>query len=196
MSCLAAAVGTDGTFIGADSQWTYDEVLKNPYGGKICGMSGKGFLIAYDSSVRGGQIINRAIKTLKLKARKPPWTLDMAINLAEFIKNVMETHGSAQKPQESGDLPDSPTEMLLATPGHIFGIYKDYAVYEDPKYTALGSGRDFALGAFHSMEGLKMSAEEKVRAAVEAACRFDPFVSGPIQIQRVFYNPQKRKKKS
>ncbi len=194
MSCLAAAVGTDGTFIGADSQWTYDESLKNPYGGKICGSPGKGFLIAYDSSVRGGQILNRAIRGLR--ARKPPWTLDMAIDLAEFIKRVMENHGTPDTTQESGELPDSPTEMLIATPEKIFGINKDYAVFMDPNYSALGSGRDFALGAFHSMDGLKMSAEAKVRAAVEAACRFDPFVSAPIEIQRVFYNPKKRKKKS
>ncbi len=194
MTCLASAIGDDGTFLGADSQWTYDEALKNPYGRKICGRPGQGFLIGYDASVRGGQILNRAIKNMK--ARKPPWTLDMAIDLVEHIKRVMENHGTPEKMQESGELPDSPTEMLIATPGKIFGVNKDYAVYEDQKYTALGYGRDFALGAFHSMEGLKMKAEEKVRAAVEAACRFDPFVSAPIEIQRVFYSPKKRKKKS
>lgn len=193
MTCLASTIGDDGTFLGADSQWTYDETLMNSYGGKICGIPGQGLLVAYDSSIRGGQILNRAIRGLK--ARKPPWTLDMVIDLAEFIMKVMENHGSKSMPNESGDLPDSPTEMLIATPGHIFGIYKDYSVYEDPKYTALGSGRDFALGAFHSMEGIKMSAEKKVRAAVEAACRFDPFVSPPIEIQRVYYAPKKRNKK-
>lgn len=186
MTCLAGAVGSGGeTWIGADSQWTYGESLQQPYGKKIMGIPGHGFLVAYCGSVRGGQLLNRILQNIK--PTPPPWNLNMAIDLAEYVKRQMQKNGLKKEGKDPGDMPKGPSQMLIATPGRLFGVHGDYAVSEDPKFMANGSGRDFALGAFYAMEKKPLTARLKVQMAIEAACRFDPSVSKPIVIQQVAY---------
>lgn len=188
MTCLAAAVDQKSgeTYIGADSLWSFGSYLVQPKGGKIIGPPGKGFLIGYCGSVRGGQILARII--CDIKPTPPPWNMDMAIDLAEYIKRSMEKHGVKDKADHDGKLPHSPTSLLIATPGRLFSVGYDYSVSEDTKWMANGSGRDFALGAFHVMEDIPIwPTRLKVEKAIQTACDYDPHVGGPIEIKEVTY---------
>ena len=57
------------------------------------------------------------------------------------------------KPDEEEDDPYESGQMtvLLASPGGIFGVYSMREVYAFEKFWAIGSGRDFAIGAMHAV---------------------------------------------
>jgi len=192
MTCLAAAVDQKSgeTYIGADSLWSFGSYLVQPKGKKIIGSPGKGFLIGYCGSVRGGQILTRAM--YEMKPVLPPWNIDMAIDLAEYIKRIMEKHGVKDQADKDGKVPHSPTALLIATPGRLFNVGYDYSVSEDTKWMANGSGRDFALGSFHAMDYvIGCTTRLKVERAIQAACDYDPHVGGPIEIKEVTYEEKK-----
>jgi ATP-dependent protease HslVU (ClpYQ) peptidase subunit len=67
----------------------------------------------------------------------------------------------------------SQIDALIANPKGIFGIYSWREVYEFEKFWALGSGRDYALGALFANYDLINEPEQIAEIAVTAACEFD-----------------------
>ena len=55
-------------------------------------------------------------------------------------------------PKEEEDDPYESTQMtaLIANPSGIFGVYSMREVFEYTRFWAVGSGREFALGAMHT----------------------------------------------
>ena len=74
--------------------------------------------------------------------------------------------------------------------GRIFIIWSDYQVLEERNnYTAIGSGRDLALGAFYALRKEEMLAKDRVRMALEAAEKFNNAVHRPFKILTLPYAP-------
>ena len=75
--------------------------------------------------------------------------------------------------------------ILLANRFGIFGLDSDRAVMRYRRFTAIGSGAPYALGAMHARyEGPEL-AEDVALAGVEAAVEFDDGCLGPITMKRV-----------
>lgn len=71
---------------------------------------------------------------------------------------------------------------LIANPYGIFGLYQMRSVQEYSKFYAMGSGYPFALGAMHAIYDKADTAEEIVRAGLEAAAIFDDRTASPFEI--------------
>ena len=76
----------------------------------------------------------------------------------------------------------SQIDGLIANPNGIFGIYSWREVYEFEKFWALGSGRDYALGALFSVYDIFDEPEQIAETAVKAACEFDDGCGLPLTI--------------
>jgi ATP-dependent HslUV protease, peptidase subunit HslV len=78
-------------------------------------------------------------------------------------------------PKEEEDDPYESTQItaLIANPHGIFGVYSMREVFEYTQFWAVGSGKEFALGAMHALYGRLRTASEVATAGVEAGATFD-----------------------
>ena len=78
-------------------------------------------------------------------------------------------------PKEEEDDPYESTQItaLIANASGIFGVYSMREVFEYTQFWAVGSGREFALGAMQSLYGRLRSATAVAKAGVEAGAVFD-----------------------
>jgi ATP-dependent HslUV protease subunit HslV len=87
-------------------------------------------------------------------------------------------------PKEEDDDPYESTQVtaLIASPNGIFGVYSMREVFEYTRFWAIGSGREFALGAMHSQYGLLQSAQAVAECGIEAGATFDKNSALPLTL--------------
>jgi ATP-dependent HslUV protease, peptidase subunit HslV len=87
-------------------------------------------------------------------------------------------------PKEEEDDPYESTQItaLIANPKGIFGVYSMREVFEYTRFWAVGSGREFALGAMQSMYGRMRSATSVAKAGIEAGAVFDKNSALPMTL--------------
>jgi ATP-dependent protease HslVU (ClpYQ) peptidase subunit len=78
-------------------------------------------------------------------------------------------------PKEEEDDPYESTQVtaLVANEHGIFGVYSMREVFEYTRYWAVGSGREFALGAMYAQYPRLRTAAAIAKAGVEAGAMFD-----------------------
>jgi ATP-dependent protease HslVU (ClpYQ) peptidase subunit len=75
--------------------------------------------------------------------------------------------------------------VMIANPSGIFAVYSMREVFEFDRFWAIGSGRDFALGAMFVLYDKAKSAAAVAEAAVTAGAEFDTGTSAPIALREV-----------
>jgi ATP-dependent HslUV protease subunit HslV len=78
-------------------------------------------------------------------------------------------------PKEEEDDPYESTQItaLVANEHGIFGVYSMREVFEYTRFWAVGSGREYALGAMHAQYPRLRTAAAIARAGIEAGATFD-----------------------
>jgi len=87
-------------------------------------------------------------------------------------------------PKEEEDDPYESTQItaLIANENGIFGVYSMREVFEYTQFWAVGSGREFALGAMSALYPRLRTAEAVARAGVEAGATFDKNSALPMSL--------------
>jgi ATP-dependent protease HslVU (ClpYQ) peptidase subunit len=90
-------------------------------------------------------------------------------------------------PKEEDDDPYESSQMtvMIANPSGIFAVYSMREVFEFDRFWAIGSGRDFALGAMYSVYGRAKNASTVAEAGVVAGAEFDTGTALPINLHEV-----------
>jgi ATP-dependent protease HslVU (ClpYQ) peptidase subunit len=90
-------------------------------------------------------------------------------------------------PKEEDDDPYESSQMtvMIANPSGIYAVYSMREVFEFDRFWAIGSGRDFALGAMYSVYAKARGAAAIAEAGVIAGAEFDTGTSLPIQLHSV-----------
>ena len=90
-------------------------------------------------------------------------------------------------PKEEEDDPYESSQMtvMIVNPSGIFAVYSMREVFEFDRFWAIGSGRDFALGAMYTLYGDSSSAALVAKAGVMAGAEFDTGTSTPITLNEV-----------
>ena len=85
-------------------------------------------------------------------------------------------------PKEDEDDPYESSQItaLIANPTGIYGVYSYREVFAYDRFWAVGSGRNFALGAMYAAYDKTKSAAEIAGIGVAAGVEFDTASSGPI----------------
>jgi len=124
------------------------------------------------------------------RTKRPP-KLDNDIAIFRFFHTLW---GDLQKRyslvNEQADDKDSPfgdldSSFLIVSPKGIFYVASDMSVTEFDRYFAIGSGQDYALGACHVLGSTRQSAAKVASTAAEAACAYDAYCGGEINIVEV-----------
>lgn len=88
------------------------------------------------------------------------------------------------RPEEDENDPYESSQMtvLIANPHGIFAVYSLREVYEYRRFWAIGSGRDFALGAMYAGYDGELSAAELAQLGVQAGAEFDSASNLPMTL--------------
>lgn len=130
-------------------------------------------VIGVCGSFRFMQIMNYRLRSmLTVRPTTPDLYLEwLATDFVEVVKTLSKTHMHDDDERES--------TMLVAVGTSIFVIEPDLQVGQPSAiYTATGSGRSYALGAFYASES--KPAKTRLALALEAADLYTPTVSGPF----------------
>ena len=90
-------------------------------------------------------------------------------------------------PKEEEDDPYESSQMtlMIANPSGIYAVYSMREVFEFDRFWAIGSGRDFALGAMYTIFARARSAADIARSGVLAGAEFDTGTAEPIALHEV-----------
>ena len=91
-------------------------------------------------------------------------------------------------PKEEEDDPYESSQMtaMIANPSGIFAVYSMREVFEFDRFWAIGSGRDFALGAMWAIyDGKSSTAAQIAETGVMAGAEFDTGTSAPVLLHEV-----------
>jgi ATP-dependent HslUV protease, peptidase subunit HslV len=90
-------------------------------------------------------------------------------------------------PKEEEDDPYESSQMtvMIANPAGIYAVYSMREVFEFDRFWAIGSGRDFALGAMYTIYGKTRKPAEIAKAGVIAGAEFDTGTSVPVTFHEV-----------
>lgn len=95
-------------------------------------------------------------------------------------------------PKEEDDDPYESSQMtvMIANPSGIFAVYSMREVFEFDRFWAIGSGRDFALGAMYSLYPKGKTAAAIAEGGVEAGAEFDTGTALPLALHEVALEAQ------
>jgi len=94
-------------------------------------------------------------------------------------------------PKEEEDDPYESTQItaLVANEHGIFGVYSMREVFEYTRFWAIGSGREFALGAMHAQYPRLRTAEAIAKSGIDAGATFDRNSGLPMTMYTVALKP-------
>lgn len=93
--------------------------------------------------------------------------------LTHFQRALRDDYFVQGKEDSHDDFESMRMELLIASPGGLFGAYPQRSVQEFTKFYAFGSGAEYAVGAMSAAYDSASSAEELARIGVETAAKFD-----------------------
>ncbi len=114
--------------------------------------------------------------------------LDFSSKLAIF-ETFLKLHPVLKEkhflnPREEEDDPYESTQItaVIANASGIFGVYSMREVFEYSRFWAVGTGREFAMGAMHALYDRLDSAAAVAKAGVEAGTTFDRNSGLPLTV--------------
>lgn len=168
--------------IAADSQTTFGDTRLSA---EFDRASSKIFLfgnsyIAIAGSAAHDLVLQSALKKLKgVDLSNRLGIFETFRRLHSLLKEdfFLKTEEDEHDPYESSQM-----SLLIANPHGIFGVYSMREVYEYERFWAIGSGRDYAIGAMHARYEQADSAMELAKLGTEAGITFDINSALPMQL--------------
>ena len=170
--------------IGADSLVTFgDTRLAHGYEAneKLFKVGDTWFGLA--GTVAHFPVLRRALQTLTegdLKLHSRDEVFDTFLKLHPKLKDnfFLNTKEEDADPYESSQF-----SVLLANASGLYGVYSYREVFAFDRFWAIGSGRNFALGAMHAAYDRAKTAREVAETGLLAGCQFDKSSGGPLRLQ-------------
>jgi ATP-dependent protease HslVU (ClpYQ) peptidase subunit len=189
MTCIVSVKEGDSVYIGGDSAGIAGLSITIRNDEKV--FQNGPFIMGFTSSFRMGQL-------LRYKFDPPQQTVhqdDMQYMVTDFVdglRRCFSANGFGDKDATVGGT------FLVGYKGQLYTIESDYQVgIPNTPYDAVGCGADLALGSLHSTSKMKLSPEQRIVMALEAASTFSAGVAPPfLIIQQEAPKPQKAPRKT
>ena len=120
-----------------------------------------------------------ALPKAELKLGSKDEVFDTFTKLHPLLKDTffLQTKEDDNDPYESSQF-----TAVVANASGIYGLYSYREVFEFNEFWAIGSGRNFALGAMHASARTVRSARELAQIGVTAGCEFDKNSALPLDL--------------
>ncbi len=126
-------------------------------------------------------VLRRALAALPAAERRLHSREDVFDTLLKLHPTLKEDYFLKTEEEDDDPYESSQVTALIANPAGIFGVYSYREVFEYERFWAIGTGREFAIGAmFASWDRLK-TAREIAEVGVRAGCEFDTHSAGPMR---------------
>ncbi len=127
-------------------------------------------------------VLRKAMAVLpreELKLGSKDEVFDTFTKLHPMLK---ETFFLQTKEEDNDPYESSQFSVVVANATGIYGLYSYREVFEFNEFWAIGSGRNFALGAMHASWGSAKTAREQALIGVHTGCEFDRNSAAPVDI--------------
>lgn len=121
-----------------------------------------------------------SMEDLRLNSREEVFESFMRAHALLKQHYFLNTREDDDDPYESSQL-----TALIANPSGIYGLYSYREVFSFDRFWAIGSGRNFALGAMHAVYDRLDSAADIAEAGVAGGIEFDKSSAGPHRLHRI-----------
>jgi len=138
------------------------------------------WLVGFSGSYRLGQILK-----FSMPWPEAPKKLDYEFMVTEMTRALYDCLSNQFDSGQPESAVNRQWQVLIGRLGKVFGVNYRYDVINisDP-FTAIGSGRKFALGALHGLvDRQDLSLQERVERALLAAAKFVPGIGQPFVIE-------------
>lgn len=177
MTCIVGVEHAGGVTIGADAAGSTQSVTVARADSKLFRVGG--YLIGFTASFRMGQLLHWSFKP---SPPKGDLERHMCTTFVDEVRACLAEGGFAEKVNnvETGGT------FLVGVDGLLFCVESDFQVGRNlDGYAACGSGEEFAFGSLHTTGQYDIEPDRRVRLALEAAARHNPFVGPPFTIKTV-----------
>lgn len=177
MSCVVGIVENGIIYMGADTAATSEYEIRT-FREKI--FLNRSVIVGYCGSIRPGQLLSPG-----------QWTPPVSIgDFPNSLRKTFNDGGCLKNGEGGGDYINC--EFLFGYKKQIFEIGSDFhIIHPIENYTAVGSGRPYALGSLYETSKVQMTPEERIQKALECSSFFCPDVREPF----IIYSTEKMSKK-
>jgi|MDTA01.1.fsa_nt_gb ATP-dependent protease HslVU (ClpYQ) peptidase subunit len=137
------------------------------------------FLIGYTSSFRMGQLLEHHLDVPKQKATESDMSY-MVTGFIESTRKLLKEKGftKVESNAESGG------QFLVGYRGSLYTIHRDFQVGQAADgLDAVGSGREYALGAMQALS--KLPPARRIKKALEITAYFNAAVAPPFVVRQM-----------
>ena len=179
MTTILACRKNNKICIGADTLITSADMKKQKKD------TGHSKLINYKDSIfafSGSTAYHLPLK-LFLGKTQPTFKKDTCMELFEFFNEfrIFLERDCGLNPRPESEFNET-TAFIYADKTGIWTVDSYRSALEAKKYAAIGSGREFALGAATAMYNIASSSRNVVEASLKATCELDVWSSLPLDI--------------
>ena len=177
MTCIVALREWNRIYLGADScvSGSHTRITGKP---KVL-RKGE-FLLGGAGHVRGNQLFKYSLFLPNPCEGEDSYSY-LINTVTVKMRQVFRVHGFLREEEKQQRAANN--SFILIYRGEIYKIGSDFSVnnpLED--YFAVGSGEHFALGSLYSTEKTNLDPETRIKIALDAASKYDGFVSPPYEI--------------
>jgi len=175
MTCIVGLKHENNIIIAADSAGSNNGFIDDSGIEKI--FSKSGYLIAYTTSFRMGQLLHHKIDLPKIPEKI---TIEFMVNeFVESIRSGFKNHGFS----EISNNVETGGNFLVGVPGKLFEIHSDYQVKEINNFSCCGSGMYYAFGAMEALKDLPPIT--RVKNSIKIAEKYNPYVRSPVRVRMI-----------
>jgi len=186
MTCIAALVEGDTVYIGGDSAGVAGLSISIRSDEKV--FQNGPFIMGFTSSFRMGQLLRFKFDPPKQTVHQDDYEY-MVTDFVDAVRHCFSHNGFGDKDATVGGT------FLVGYKGKLYTIENDHQVgIPSVPYDAVGCGADLALGSLYSTQGSKLTPEQRIALALEAASTFSAGVAPPFLIMKQEYKPEEKKK--
>jgi ATP-dependent HslUV protease subunit HslV len=187
MTTIVVAKKAGQVAMAADTLVTFGDT-KLPHrfedNSKIFSINANGIetLVGMAGTVAHFPVLRKALASIPKDELKLGSKLEIFETFTLLHAKLKEDFFLQTKEEDADPYESSQFSLLLANASGIYGVYSYREVFEFKEFWALGSGRNFALGALYGRYASAKSAKELAELGVQAGCEFDKSSSGPIDV--------------
>ena len=168
MSCIVALIEDDVAYVGYDSAATSMMEIRTVKTAKA--FKNEDYIICFCGSVRAGLILQDKFWS---PPEDPDWLPDSVRCHLEEYRITRERDGA----------PEHDTDFLFVKGHQLYELISDFSLFEiDGNFTAIGSGKQFAIGSLYESRDGEISPEDRVVRALTCASYYSPSVRGPYKV--------------
>lgn len=191
MTCIVGVIENGKVYMGADRMASSDYMCYPTFDSKLIKREDEpsgSWLFGICGSFRTLELLKYELELPEPKKTQTPRHY-MATTFVQEVRKCFKEHGLLSKNGNESDDSSSYGEefygdFLVAHEGLLYCLQSDFSlVGSNEGYMATGSGSHQALGSLYTTEYYKMSPEERLEIALEAASHHVPSVGPPFNFE-------------